>query len=64
MTNNLKENIDFYYDAQGFTVFTQYYLTQRGFCCSQGCRHCPYGVGPGEPDPEPVLQALQALESN
>ncbi len=25
------------------TVFTRLYLTNRGWCCQQGCRHCPYG---------------------
>jgi len=24
------------------TVHTEYYLLDRGFCCNQGCRHCPY----------------------
>lgn len=23
-------------------VFTRFYLEDRGFCCQQGCRHCPY----------------------
>lgn len=25
------------------TVFTRRYLEERGWCCQQGCRHCPYG---------------------
>ena len=24
-------------------VFTRDYLVERGYCCNQGCRHCPYG---------------------
>lgn len=27
----------------GETVFTRRYLLDRGWCCQQGCRHCPYG---------------------
>ena len=27
----------------GLKVLTEYYLLKRGFCCSTGCRHCPYG---------------------
>ncbi|MBU3759638.1 MAG: hypothetical protein FGM27_06880 [Candidatus Omnitrophica bacterium] len=27
----------------GETVFTRAYLLARGWCCQQGCRHCPFG---------------------
>jgi len=34
---------DYYIDEKtGFIVFTEYYHLQRGKCCGQGCRHCPY----------------------
>ena len=26
----------------GFTVLTADYVADRGYCCSQGCRHCPW----------------------
>jgi hypothetical protein len=26
----------------GYTVLTAAYLSERGYCCSQGCRHCPW----------------------
>ena len=26
----------------GLFVFTAAYLDERGYCCEQGCRHCPY----------------------
>jgi hypothetical protein len=26
----------------GLTVFTAQFLARRGYCCSSGCRHCPY----------------------
>jgi len=26
----------------GLFVLTVEYLRERGFCCDQGCRHCPY----------------------
>ena len=29
--------------ATGFTVFTELCHLQRGFCCGNSCRHCPYG---------------------
>jgi len=27
----------------GYTVFTQLFMIDRGWCCGSGCRHCPYG---------------------
>ena len=27
----------------GLFVLTAAYLRDRGECCGQGCRHCPYG---------------------
>ncbi len=38
----LIENIDFYIE-NGAYVFTKHYLKKRGYCCENGCRHCPYG---------------------
>lgn len=38
----LKENIDYYMDDSGLLVFTEKYLLDRGYCCNNGCRHCPY----------------------
>ena len=34
---------DYYYTAEGFVVFTASYHNKRGYCCKNGCRHCPYG---------------------
>jgi hypothetical protein len=31
-----------YYLENGFLVFTEKYLSNRGYCCGSGCRHCPY----------------------
>jgi hypothetical protein len=42
MEDELVEGVDFYWE-NGFMVFTEVYLTKRGFCCRSGCRHCPYG---------------------
>jgi hypothetical protein len=32
--------------ATGFSVFTAAFLADRGYCCSSGCRHCPYVGAP------------------
>ena len=28
--------------ASGYSVFTAAFLAARGYCCSSGCRHCPF----------------------
>jgi hypothetical protein len=40
--NNLIEGEDFYYSEQGYVVLTATYHLQKGVCCGNGCRHCPY----------------------
>lgn len=35
------EGIDFYFE-NGLMVLTAHYLEKRGYCCENGCRHCPY----------------------
>lgn len=40
--NDIKENEDFYYNEQGYRVFTEKYHLKRGYCCKSGCKHCPY----------------------
>lgn len=31
-----------FYEENGRIVFTEEYHTQRGYCCGNNCRHCPY----------------------
>ena len=31
-----------YYIENGLSVFTARFLRRRGYCCDNGCRHCPY----------------------
>jgi len=38
----LIEGEDFYYNEDGLFVFTQKYHLSKGFCCGNGCKHCPY----------------------
>ncbi len=38
----ISAGIDHYLDESGNTVFTARYHLQRGTCCANGCRHCPY----------------------
>ena len=34
---------DFYYSPEGYIIFTEKYHLKRGYCCKNGCKHCPYG---------------------
>lgn len=37
------DDVDGYIDPlTGHWVFTARYLDERGHCCEQGCRHCPW----------------------
>ena len=39
---------DSYIDPEtGYDVLTSYYLKNRGYCCTNKCRHCPYGFYEG-----------------
>ena len=31
-----------FYEENGRIVFTEQYHIDRGYCCGNGCRHCPY----------------------
>lgn len=36
-----QESVDYYFEG-GLMVLTAHFLTKRGYCCGNGCRHCPY----------------------
>jgi 2-iminoacetate synthase ThiH len=38
----LTEGEDYYIDKKGLLVFSAKYLLDRGSCCGNGCRHCPF----------------------
>lgn len=42
MKSKLIENIDYYFNEEGLMVLTELYLKERGYCCGNGCLHCPY----------------------
>ena len=37
----LVEGVDYYYE-NGLMVLTAKFLTDRGYCCGNICRNCPY----------------------
>lgn len=52
MAEALVEGED-YTVEDGLLVFTAAYHLKRGYCCGNGCRHCPYPA-PRSPDAEGV----------
>lgn len=46
---------DDYYIENGYLVFTEKYHLEKGYCCGNGCRHCPYNY---ESVPEPRKSEL------
>jgi hypothetical protein len=36
------EGIDYYMSEKGYRIMTEKYLRERGWCCGNGCLHCPY----------------------
>lgn len=60
-----REGVDYTLDADGRWVFTSGHLRERGYCCFQACRNCPWGqAGRSRKDAFQDLQArLDRLES-
>lgn len=56
MKRELAEGIDYYINEEGLLTFTSKYLLERGYCCGNGCRHCPYDY---EAVPEPRRSILK-----
>ncbi len=36
------EGVHYYFDENQNLVMTERYHLERGDCCGNGCRHCPY----------------------
>jgi len=56
MKQELIEGEDFYYNEQGYIVLTEKYHLAKGYCCGNGCIHCPYNY---ENVPEPKRTELR-----
>ena len=46
-----------YYLEEGFVIFTEKFLKERGYCCGNNCRHCPY-------EPKGIKGNKQVTEGN
>lgn len=57
--NNLIEGVDYYYNQDGYVVLTAKYHLDKGYCCGNGCKHCPYDF---DNVPEPKRSQLIAAQ--
>jgi hypothetical protein len=60
MKQQFEEGEDYYFNEDGLMVLTEKYHLQRGYCCGNGCRHCPYDY---EKVPEPRKSELKNLSN-
>lgn len=51
----LTEGADYYINEEGYVVLTEKYHLEKGYCCGNGCKHCPYHY---ENVPEPKKSLL------
>lgn len=49
------EGVHYYINEQELVVLTAKYHLDRGYCCGNGCKHCPYEY---ENVPEPRKSEL------
>lgn len=57
----LVEKVHYYINEDGLIVFTAQYHLEKGYCCGNGCRHCPFEF---ENVPEPKRSELLKKNEN
>jgi hypothetical protein len=55
------EGVDYYLNEEGLLVLTEKFLLERGYCCGNGCVHCPYDY---KAVPEPRRSQLILKRTN
>ena len=64
MSSKLIEGEDFYFNEDGYIVLTEKYHIEKGSCCGNGCKHCPYNYeNVSEPKRTELLE-LRTTENN
>ena len=56
----LIEGKHYYMNKEGLMVFTAQYHLEKGYCCGNGCMHCPYEY---KNVPEPGRSILQSAKA-
>jgi hypothetical protein len=59
----LVEGIHYYLNEEGLMVLTEKYHLLRGYCCGNGCLHCPFNYdNVGEPRKTYLLKMREQRE--
>lgn len=61
MKQELIPGEDYYINEDGLYVLTAKYHLDRGYCCGNGCKHCPFDY---EAVPEPKRSELKKEDDN
>ena len=59
MKKPLKDGLDYYINENGYYVFTAHYHLERGYCCGNGCIHCPYDYEKADPSKQDFFRQRQ-----
>ncbi len=63
--NRLKEGEDYYFNEDGLMVLTAAFHLKKGFCCGNGCKHCPYNyINVKEPRRTELLEKRKDSEAH
>ena len=58
------EGEQYYYNEQGLIVLTEKFHRARGYCCGNGCKHCPFDyVSVPEPKRSALLEEKKSNRS-
>ena len=58
--NKEDEDRGYYMNEDGLVTFTESFLLKRGYCCGNGCKHCPYNY---DAVPQPMRDFLRHQRS-
>jgi hypothetical protein len=62
---HLVEGEDYYYNDQGYIVLTKKFHLKKGYCCGNGCKHCPYDfINVPEPKRSELISQLTSKKSD
>jgi hypothetical protein len=42
ISDGLVQGVDYELSPEGFRIMSENYLRDRGYCCGNGCKNCPY----------------------
>ena len=56
-----EEDKGYYINEEDLVTFTESFLLKRGYCCGNGCKHCPFNY---DAVPQPMRDFLRHKRAN